>query len=243
MPHPEDSQTAIENLILATLPQKRYSRLFARLQPVSLNARQIVYEQGRPIRFIYFPATAMVSLISMSQDRKKGIEVNVVGHEGILGLPIGLGGHLAVNRALVQLAGLALRVETNIFEEALAQDGPLKSMVERYALFQLAGISRSVGCNCFHKLEARLARWLLVTHDHARADTFHLTQEFAATLLGAHRPAISLAANSLQTAKLISYSHGKVQVLNRQKLEAIACECYAVIREEYTRLFGDLSAP
>jgi CRP-like cAMP-binding protein len=240
MPSLKSRQSQVENRILAALPRKQYRSLFSKLQPVSLPLSHIVFEQNQLIRFIYFPVTAMIALISMGEDGKKGVEVFTVGNEGVVGVSIFLNGDLALNRAIVQLPGTALRIEAQAFRDILSQRGLLNSILELYVQVQLTSLSRSAFCNCFHKVEGRLARWLLLTHDRAQSDTFSMTQEFAAGLLGLHRPAVSIAANALQGAGLISYSHGKINVLDREGLEAAACECYRIVGRAYDHLLGDL---
>jgi CRP-like cAMP-binding protein len=233
----------IENAILAALPQRKYARLFAKLQSVTLNMRHVIVEQGRPIRHIYFPTTAMISLLSIGLDRKKGVGVATVGSEGLLGVSVFLGDAIAPGCAIVQLAGHALRVEAQIFRELLERDGLLPTTLRCYAQVQLTAITSAAYCNCFHKVDERLARWLLLTHDRARSDTFPLTQEFAAYLLGLHRPVVTVAAHTFQDSGLIRYSHGQMTILNRQALEAAACECYSVVKNEYARLLGNLLSP
>jgi CRP-like cAMP-binding protein len=230
----------IENRLLAALPQRKYARLFAKLQPVTLNLRHIVAEQGMPVRYIYFPTTAMISLLSMSDDREKGIGISAIGDEGMLGLTVFLGDGVAPGRGIVQLAGSALRVEAKIFKEAVGQGELLSNILCRYAQVQFKAITCSVFCSRFHKVDARLAQWLLMTHDKARSDTFPLTQEFAASLLGLHRPAATIVAHKLQASGLIRYSRGQITILSRQGLEALACECYVHIKSEYARLLDDL---
>ena len=236
----KSQQPEVENRILAALPKKQYGSLFSKLQPVSLPIGHLVFEQNRPIRFIYFPLTAMLSLLSMGEDGNRGVEVCTVGNEGVAGVAVFLNGDLAINRAIVQLPGTALRIEAKAFRDILSQRGLLNRLLELYTQVQLTSISRSVFCNCFHKVEKRLARWLLLTHDRARTDTFPMTQEFAAYLLGLHRPAVSIAANALQGVGLIRYSHGKITILDREGLEATACECYRIVERAYDHLLGDL---
>lgn len=239
----ESHPTRVANRILAALAKKPYRSFFSKLQPISLPLRHVLFEQSHPIRFIYFPTTAMISLFSMGEGRKKGVEVGTVGNEGVVGVPVFSEGGLALNRAIVQLPGMALRIEVAAFRNLLSRRGLLHRLLELYTQVQLLSLSRSAFCNCFHKVEARLARWLLLTHDSARTPTFPMTQEFAAYLLGLHRPAVSIAANALQGAGLIRYSHGKITILDRDGLdglEATACECYRINKEVYARLLGDL---
>jgi CRP-like cAMP-binding protein len=240
MPSLKYQRDQAENCILAAVPQNRYKALFSRLRLVSLPAGHVVYEQGRPIRFVHFPITARLSVLSVGEGGRRVVEVCAVGREGLAGVPLFLGDDLAPNRAIVQLAGTVMRVEAQIFKDALIRRGLLNRLLERYTLVVLTSVSRAAFCTSFHKVEARLARLLLLMHDSARANTFPLTQEFAAYLLGLHRPGVSIAANALQEARLIRYSHGKITVINREGLDAAACECYRIIKSAYSRLLGDL---
>ncbi len=232
-----------ENLILSALPQRKYARLFDKLQSVTLDVRHVIVEQGKPVRFIYFPTTAMLSLLSMSRDGKRGVGVSAMGNEGMVGVSVFLGDGMAPGRAIVQVAGRALRVESGIFREVVRRGGPLSDIISRYAQVQLLTIMSSAFCNAFHKVDARLARWLLMTQDKTGSDTFPLTHEFAASLLGLHRPAVTVVAHKLLSAGLISYSHGQITILDRRGLKAFACECYGAVQSEYSRLLGDLLTP
>ncbi len=247
MPSRESSHSRVENRILASLPAREYHTLISKSQTVSLPDRHIVLEQGRPIRFAYFPITAMISLLSVGVEGTKGVEVGTVGSEGVVGLSVFFDGDIALGRMIVQLPGTAVRVEVNAFKGALGGmlggKGLLSSILKHYTQVQLISVMRAAYCINFHKIDARLARLLLLTHDNAREDTFLLTQEFAAYLLGSHRPSISIAASALQAAGLISYRQGKITVLDRQGLQAAACECYAFVAREYERLLGGLLTP
>lgn len=239
----EDRHSHVKNRILAALPEKQYPELFAKLQTVTLPGRHTVLEPGRPVRFVYFPVTTMISLLSVVGDVTRGVEVSTVGSEGVAGLSAFYNSDISLGRAVVQLPGTAARVEVKVFKNAVSRPGLLNSIMKRYTQVQITSIARAAFCVNFHKIDARLARLLLLTHDNARGDGFPLTQEFAAHLLGSHRPAISIAANALQAAGLISYRQGKINVLDRQGLYASACECYAAVVREYERLLGDLRGP
>lgn len=228
------------NRILAALPEGEFQKLFRKFQQVSLPGRHVIFEQGRPIHFVHFPLTAMFALLSVEGEGAKGIEVCMIGNEGIVGLSPFFDGDIALGRAVVQLPGTALRIDIKTFKDAVSRGGLLDDILRRYTQVQLLSVSRSAFCHNFHKLEARLARLLLLTHDGARAYTFPMTQEFAGYLLGSHRPAISTAAHPLQAAKLISYRQGKITILDKQGLQAIACECYSYVTREYERLLGNL---
>ena len=239
----ESGQVRRENHFLAALPRSEFQRLSPKLQKVSLPGRHVLFEPGRPIRFIHFPVTARIALLSVGEDGTRGIEVCTVGMEGLVGLTTFFDSDIAIVRAIVLLPGTALRIGVKAFKDAISRGGLLESILRRYTHEQLLSVSRSAYCHNFHKLDARLARLLLLTHDSAGTDTFPMTQEFAAYVLGSHRPAISLAANALQAAGLISYRQGKITVLDRQRLHAAACECYSFLAREYERQLGDLLTP
>jgi CRP-like cAMP-binding protein len=236
----ESGHNQIGNRILAALPEREYQALSPKLQTVSLPSGHLVLEQGRPVRFIYFPVTAMIALLSMGEEDTRGIEVCTVGCEGVAGLSVFLDGDIALGRGVVQLPGEAVRVEAAAFKDAANSMRVFRGLLKRYTQVQVFSIARAAFCINFHKIDARLARLLLLTHDSARADTFPLTQQFAARLLASHRPAISIAANALQTVGLISYRQGRITVLDRQGLQTAACECYSYVTREYERLLGDL---
>lgn len=230
----------LENSILAVLTSGEFKKLSFKLQRVSLPNRHVLFEQGSPIRYIHFPITAMVALLSVGEEGAKGIEVCTVGNEGVVGLSAFFDDNIALGRAVVHLPGTALRIDVQTLKDAVSRVGLLDTILKRYTQVQLLSVARSAYCHNFHKLEARLARLLLLSHDSAATDTFPLTQEFAAYLLGSHRPAISPAAHALQAAGLISYRQGKITVLDRQGLLAAACACYSFVTREYKRLLGDL---
>lgn len=229
----------IQNQILAALPTKKYKDLLSSLQPVSLSLNQVLYEAGEPVRHVYFPNSAMISMIAFREDGARSLEVGVIGNEGMVGTSAFLGGHTALNQALVQLAGSALRVRVDVLRDAVEGGGPLHKLLHGYAHVALTQATRSAVCNRFHNLEQRLARWLLITHDHAKSDTFPMTHQFMATLLGARRVDVTMAAKALLKAGLISYHRGRMTVINRQGLEDASCDCYRIVRDEIDRLHGD----
>jgi CRP-like cAMP-binding protein len=219
------------NRLLATLPKNEYKRLFPKLKKVNLILGEALYEPGDVIKYVYFPNDSIVSLISeLSED--SGLEVGMVGNEGMAGLSVFLGVKFSSTRALVQGAGTAMRMSSAAVRWEANQLGSLHHLLHRYSHSLLAQVSQSSACNRFHFVDARLARWLLMTKDRLGAEEFPLTQEFLATMLGVRREGVSKAAGALQAAKLIRYSRGMITVLNRRGLEAKSCECYAIIKAE-----------
>lgn len=233
------TKVTIQNRILAALPEKKYKPLLDSLQPVSLSLNQVLYEEGEPIRHAYFPNDAMVSLVAVREDGERSLEVGVVGEEGMLGAAAFLGNPVALNRAVVQLAGGALRVRVDVLRGATEGGGPLHQLLHGYVQVAFVQITRSAICNRFHGLGERLARWFLITHDHAKADTFPMTHEFISHLLGVRRVDVTKSARILQQEGLIKYKRGAITVIDREGLEDASCNCYRIVREEIDRLHGD----
>lgn len=225
------------NLLLAALPAREYRRLLPHLEPVPLEFGDILYEPGDAIPHVYFPGSGIISLLSKVGGRKV-LEVGVVGNEGVAGLPAVLGVRASLNRGLVQSAGAAVRVKAAPLRREFERGGALRRLLHRYLHSLLTQISQSAACNRFHGAEARLSRWLLMTHDRVGADEFRLTQQFLSNMLGVRREAVSKAAGALQRRGLVDYTRGRITVLDRAGLEAAACECYRVIRDETDQVFS-----
>jgi CRP-like cAMP-binding protein len=218
------------NSLLAALPRQDYQRILPELEPINLVYGDVLYEPGDRLRHVYFPGDAHVSLLVVL-DKDKALEVGLVGREGMVGTPLALGVEVAPVRALVQGSGTALRMQAGTFLEELARCAPLQRELNRYAYVMLAQARQTAVCNRFHQVEARLARWLLMTRDRVRSDHFHLTHEFLADLLGVRRAGVTNAATSLQRKKLISYRRGNISVLDRDGLAAASCPCYEIVRK------------
>jgi CRP-like cAMP-binding protein len=219
------------NRLLATLPKKEYQRLLPGLKRIPLNFGEVLYEPGETIKHVYFPNDSIVSLLSAMPERST-LEVGMVGNEGFAGLPIFMGVNVSQTRALVQGAGSAMRMTSAAVRHEANHLGALHRLLHRYSHSLLTQVSQSVACNRFHSVEARLARWLLMTSDRLGLDEFRLTQEFMSNMLGVRREGVNKAAGTLQTAKLIRYSRGMITILDRRDLEATSCECYAIIKAE-----------
>lgn len=220
------------NRLLAALPAKEYQRLLPKLEEVSLTYTAIIYESGDIIRRVYFPNSGIISLLSSVEERSL-LEVSIVGNEGFVGIPVFLGVKTSNNRAIVQGAGAALTMKTADFLAESNNGGALPKLLQRYTHSLMIQISQSSVCNRFHAIGARLARWLLMTGDRMMSNDFQVTQEFLSNMLGVRREAVSKSATHLQQNGLISYSRGKVSILDRTGLEATACRCYFIIKEEY----------
>ncbi len=190
----------------------------------------MLYEPGDPIRHVYFPDTSLVSLLTLA-DGHLALEVGLIGREGMVGIPLVLGHDRSGVRALVQGAGPALRMGAAPFQAAFRASPPLQRELYRYTYTLMAQISQTAACNRFHLIEARLARWLLMTHDRVKSDRFLMTQKFLGHMLGVRRVGVTKAAHALQERRLIRYSRGSLTVLDRPGLERASCKCYAVVRD------------
>ena len=221
-----------DNRVLASLPPKSYQRLRAQLEPVILTFGQILYEPGETIRQVYFPVDCLISLLT-AVDKRRTLEVGMVGNEGMAGMPIVLGIDVSGVRALVQGGGHALCVSSTRFRTEFERNQPLQQALFRYTHALMAQISQTAACNRFHTAEARLARWLLMTRERVGSDEFPLTHEFLAHMLGLRREGVTEAASALKRRKLLSYSRGKIQILDVRGLKASTCSCYQIVNTVY----------
>lgn len=218
-----------KNSLLAALPRGIYQRMQRQLEPVTLKFGDVLYRPGEPIRQVYFPTDSVVSLLALVGGHL-ALEVGMVGREGMLGLPLALGVRASPTRALVQGSGTALRMTSAHFLREFQRNAPLRRVVHRYTHDRLVQITQTAACNRFHHVEARLARWLLMTRDRVRSREFRITQEMLAGMLGVLRVAVTNAAGKLQKRKLISYSRGRIELLDARALEAVACLCYQIVK-------------
>lgn len=232
-----ESQTPIQNRILAALPAEEYERLSKHITPVSLDLGTTIYQTDERIADVYFVHTGVVSLVADMEDGAS-VEVGLVGNEGMVGLPVVLGDDLSPNHAIVQIADGAMRMSVKALREELKHEGALLGLLLRHTLAMLKQVSQTAACNGSHTIGQRLARWLLMCHDRVPGDELRLTQEFISQMLGIRRSGVSEAAILLQAAGLISYSRGHITIVNRQGLEEFACECYGIVKAEYDRLFA-----
>jgi CRP-like cAMP-binding protein len=221
----------VENRLLLALPRRDYKRLLPTMEHVLLPIGTVLYQAGDTIQRVHFPNSGIVSLLSLMQDRTT-IEVGMVGSEGIVGLPVFFGSDTSSSQAVVRSAGTAVCVAAKDLREALAERGSLSRLLHQYTHALLTQISQLAACNRFHAVQARIACWLLMTHDRVQSNEFHITQEQISKMLGVRRAGITNGASSFQKQKLISYSRGKMRILNRAGLERASCECYQVIRAQ-----------
>lgn len=228
---------AAANRLLAALPKKEYQRLLPELKQVAMPLTQVLYEPGARIRHVYFPNDSIVSLLAEVADRST-LEVGLVGNEGMAGISVFMGVGTSPYRAIVQGAGTAMRMKASVLRKESDGAGSLHRLLRLYAHLLLTQVSRSAACNRFHVVEARFARWLLMTGDRLGSDEFLLTQDFISNMLGVRREGVSKAASLLQANALINYSRGRIKILDRPGLEAVSCDCYGIIKDESDGYLG-----
>lgn len=229
----------VRNQLLAAFPTADRQRWLPHLECVSLSRGQVLYETGSTPAFVYFPSTAAVSLMSLTRDGASA-ELAVIGHEGMAGIAMLLGGSVMFSQAVVQASGQAYRLRAPVLQAQLQRPGPTLSLLLRYALALMAQVAQSALCNRYHSIDQQLSRRLLLGLDRADSAELAMTQEGVAHLLGVRREGVTAAALKLQQAGVIRYRRGQIFVLDRERLEQRACECYASARKEHERLLPRL---
>lgn len=225
------------NHLLALLPPEDYQRLSPQLELVELELGKVIYQNAQQLEYLYFPTSAMVSLLYTMADGMTA-EVGITGNEGVVGIALFLGGDTAPNQAVVQIAGAALRLGAKAVLEEFKRGEAFQHLLLRYTQALITQISQTAICNRLHPVEQRFCRWLLLSHDRVKSDKLEMTQELIAMMLGGRRESVTVAAGRLQDRGLISYARGQITILDRQGLEATVCECYEVVKTEYQRLLG-----
>ncbi|MGZ4998817.1 MAG: Crp/Fnr family transcriptional regulator [Methylomonas sp.] len=231
---------AVPNRLLTALPDEDRERLLAHCEPVQLNYGEVLYLAGDVIPHVYFPTGSSISLVS-PVDGAASLEEGLIGNEGMLGATLVLGIDISPFQALVHGSGAALRIAAAAFFRELNRSPALMRELKRYLYVSIKQLSQTAICSHFHSVEARLARWLLMSHDRAHSDTFHVTHITLAYLLGVRRVGITKAASALQQQNLIRYRRGDITILDRAGLEAISCGCYQTEKETYEHILGGTS--
>lgn len=225
------------NRLLAMLPRDEYESLLPELEHVTFALGEVIYESGAQQSFIYFPTTAIISLLYMMENGSSA-EMGVAGNEGLVGIALFMGGNTVPNRAVVQSAGDALRMRTKVLQDEFARGGTFQRLLLRYTQALMTQMSQTAVCNRLHTVEQQLCRWLLLSRDRLNTDELVMTQELIANMLGVRREGVTHAAQRLQEDGLISYVRGHITILDRRGLEGVVCECYRVVKDEYDRLLA-----
>ncbi|GIZ50453.1 Crp/Fnr family transcriptional regulator [Noviherbaspirillum aridicola] len=225
------------NQMLARLSDEHFQPLCGKLEKVDTRIKQVLHERNRPISHVYFPCNAAISNMIFFEDGS-AIEVGTVGNEGFNAVELVAHASVATETSICQIEGHSLRMTSGDYLAAIDGDTPLRHFSECYLQGYLSQVSQSVACNRRHSLDARFARWLLVTHDRVQGNEFLLTQEFLADMLGVQRPSVSLVAAAFQGDGLIRYRRGRMKILDRARLEALSCECYACVSAQFRRVLG-----
>jgi CRP-like cAMP-binding protein len=233
----EMTRNSTENLLLRLLPPEERRRLIHFLQPVAFSIGQVVFEPGERLIYGYLPTSTVVSLLYTMEDGSTA-EMGIIGNDGVIGTSIFLGGHSTCSRAVVAVAGESFKIPATVLLEEFSHGGAWQSALLRYTQALLIQVSQTAVCNSLHSVERRLCRWLLLCHDRTNSSEMLMTQGMIANMLGGRRESVTLAAGRLQNRGLIHYSHGHITILDRNGLEASACECYRVVEDERDRLFG-----
>jgi CRP-like cAMP-binding protein len=230
-----------KNLLLAALPNAEFQRWLPQLEAVAMPLGQILYESGGTLSHVYFPTTAIVSLLYVMENGASA-EIAVVGNEGIVGISLFMGGESTSSRAVVQSAGNGFRLKAQMMKNEFNRAGPVLHLLLRYTQALITQMAQTAVCNRHHSLDQQLCRWLLLSLDRLQNNELVMTQELIANMLGVRREGVTEGALKLQQGGLIRYSRGRITVLDRPGLETRTCECYAVVKKEYDRLLPLLEA-
>ena len=237
MPDTANPPNARKNFLLAALPDDNFELIKSKLEPVSFKLGEVLYESGGRLDYVYFPTTAIISLLYIMENGATA-EIGVVGNDGIVGVSLFKGGETTTSRAIIQSAGDAFRMKSNDLKAAFASGGRFQELLLRYTQALMTQISQTAVCNRLHSIDQQLCRWLLLSHDRLDSDKLVMTHDLISNMLGVRREGITLAAQKLAAKKLITNSRGTMTVIDRQGLESAVCECYKVVNDEYNRLLG-----
>ena len=231
------STDAPKNYLLAALPAGEFKRVQSNLSPVSFKLGEVLYESGDKMNYVYFPTTAIVSLLYVMENGATA-EIGIVGNDGLIGVSLFMGGDTTTSRAIIQSAGDAFKMNAKDLKDAFALGGAFQQMLLRYTQALITQISQTAVCNRLHSVEQQLCRWLLLSHDRLESDKLVMTHDLISNMLGVRREGVTLAAQKLAKRKLIKNVRGTITVIDRQGLEEAVCECYEVVNNEYNRLLG-----
>jgi CRP-like cAMP-binding protein len=230
-----------QNWLLAALADAEWQRLVPHLQPVAMPLGQVLFDSGRAPAHVYFPTSAIVSLLHVMKDGASA-EIAVVGNEGVVGISLFMGGHSTSSQAVVEAAGAGFRLEAALLMQEFDRGGPVLHLLLRYTQALITQMAQTSVCNRHHALDQQMCRWLLLTLDRLRGNELVMTHELLSTILGVRRASISDVAGALQKDGLIRYERGRITVLDRAAIEQRSCECYTVVKKEYDRLLPDIKA-
>lgn len=230
-------QPARENRLLELLPVADRTRIAVKLERTPLKFKQVMFEEGKPIRYVYFPIDGVVSLLTVMEDGS-AVEVGTIGAEGMVGMPLLLGAQTSPGLAFAQIVGDSWRMPAEDFLGEVRRGGAVIDLLHRYMQYFFIQVSQSTACNRLHPAEERCARWLLQSRERVGKDEFALTHEFLGQMLGVRRATVTIIAGALQHAGLIEYRRGIVRILDVERLEQASCECYEKVRDEYARVLG-----
>lgn len=238
----ESLQIPFENRLLAALPKEVTSRIKPHLETVSLSFKEVLYQPKKPIEYVYFPNQGVVSLLILLEDGTLA-EVGLVGNEGMVGLSVFMEVETTPFKAIVQVPGVAMRMRADVFKDFVNEGNPLHNLLLRYSHVRMLQFAQSAACIAHHSVEERCCRWLLMTRDRANSNQFPITQEFLSQMLGVRRASVTVVAGMLQKAGLISYSRGRMTILDRHGLEDVSCECYRIVKDEEDLLTCEVVKP
>lgn len=226
-----------QNYLLSTLTNPEHDRITEKLEPVNLRLGQVMHESGDSMEYVYFPTTAIISLLCIMENGATA-EIGVVGNDGILGIELFMGGDTSTSRAVVQSAGQSCRMKAKDLKAEFVLGGPFQRLLLRYTQALIAQISQTAVCNRLHSVEQQLCRWILLSHDRLDSDKLVMTHDLISNMLGVRREGVTIAAQKLSARKLIHNARGTMTIIDRQGLESAVCECYEVVNAEYNRLLG-----
>lgn len=237
MPDAADLKNIKKNFLLASLPDVEFERVQTKLEHTSLRLGQVLYESGDKLDYVYFPTTAIISLLYMMENGATA-EIGVVGNDGILGIALFMGGNTTPNRAVIQSGGEAFKMNAKDLKDEFTLGGVFHNALLRYTQALITQISQTAVCNRLHSVEQQLCRWLLLSHDRLDSDKLVMTHDLISNMLGVRREGVTMAARKLAAKGLIKNVRGSITILDRQGMEQVVCECYSVVNNEYNRLLG-----